>query len=520
MTDLVDLPEIQVATQNPTANPTSGQRLYLRSDTGSYWIAAGGSWVGPYINLTLGTSSTTAGRGDYTETAYNHSQSAHAPSNAQKNSDITKAEIEAKLTGTVTTHNHDGRYFPQHDSASTDYVSVIVVGEREQDEVPYQYVTGAISGRDAYADRWSGFDFAADELGDGSYSRLFCGEYFIGATSVGYTISHPETFRNDIGVTDLIASKTIDIRETAFIDESIGDDNTGIIGDPSKQFATIDGALAAGYSSVLWFGPGNYLYTGLPLDAEYYIRGAGPNRTTVIFNWQGANGATGNAGSYGGDSEEDALGGAGGPGDTGGTGETITFDGLSLTSDYSATITLGIRAGVGGQGGQGGEGGQGTGGYNVGGPGGQGGDGGNIEGTAYVTNAVLIVDSLPGDGGLPGVDGGSSPTSNSGGAGGVEMLTLTAKGCDVINVNGTPVTAVFSPVNNDIADQLEAVLQDVFATKHNPVFTGIVAFPGYYTTALPWASVNNGKTIRIIDYGNRLCTSNGTHWLDQNEDYL
>ena len=40
-------------------------------------------------------------------TAYNHSQELHAPSNAQKNSDITKAEIEAKLTGQIDTHFHD-----------------------------------------------------------------------------------------------------------------------------------------------------------------------------------------------------------------------------------------------------------------------------------------------------------------------------------------------------------------------------------------------------------------------------
>lgn len=37
-----------------------------------------------------------------------HIGSAHAPSNAQKNSDITKAEIEAKLTGTITSHSHSG----------------------------------------------------------------------------------------------------------------------------------------------------------------------------------------------------------------------------------------------------------------------------------------------------------------------------------------------------------------------------------------------------------------------------
>lgn len=57
-------------------------------------------------HLTLGTTSSTAYRGDYGNTAYTHSQAAHAPSNAQKNSDITKAEIEAKLTGTITSHSH------------------------------------------------------------------------------------------------------------------------------------------------------------------------------------------------------------------------------------------------------------------------------------------------------------------------------------------------------------------------------------------------------------------------------
>lgn len=63
-------------------------------------------------NLALGETSATAYRGDRGKIAYDHSQAAHAPSNAQKNSDITKAEIEAKLTGTVNTHNHDGAYEP------------------------------------------------------------------------------------------------------------------------------------------------------------------------------------------------------------------------------------------------------------------------------------------------------------------------------------------------------------------------------------------------------------------------
>jgi len=41
-------------------------------------------------------------------TAYSHSQVVHAPSAAQKNSDIIQSEIEAKLTGVISTHSHSG----------------------------------------------------------------------------------------------------------------------------------------------------------------------------------------------------------------------------------------------------------------------------------------------------------------------------------------------------------------------------------------------------------------------------
>lgn len=37
-----------------------------------------------------------------------HITSTHAPSDAQKNSNITKAEIEAKLTGEISSHSHAG----------------------------------------------------------------------------------------------------------------------------------------------------------------------------------------------------------------------------------------------------------------------------------------------------------------------------------------------------------------------------------------------------------------------------
>ncbi len=58
--------------------------------------------------LALGETAATAHAGDKGKTAYDHSQGAHAPAGAQANADITKAEIEAKLTGAIATHSHSG----------------------------------------------------------------------------------------------------------------------------------------------------------------------------------------------------------------------------------------------------------------------------------------------------------------------------------------------------------------------------------------------------------------------------
>ena len=63
--------------------------------------------------LQLGETSSTAYRGDRGAVAYTHSQVTHAPSDAQKNSDITKAEIEAKLTGEIESHSHNGQYYSE-----------------------------------------------------------------------------------------------------------------------------------------------------------------------------------------------------------------------------------------------------------------------------------------------------------------------------------------------------------------------------------------------------------------------
>lgn len=49
--------------------------------------------------------------------AYKHSQSSHAPSDAQKNSDITKTEIEEKLIGDITSHTHS-QYLTEHQDIS------------------------------------------------------------------------------------------------------------------------------------------------------------------------------------------------------------------------------------------------------------------------------------------------------------------------------------------------------------------------------------------------------------------
>jgi len=61
----------------------------------------------PWNPAYLGETSDTAFRGDHGALAYAHSQADHAPSNAQPCNEITKEEIEAKLTGEITSHSHE-----------------------------------------------------------------------------------------------------------------------------------------------------------------------------------------------------------------------------------------------------------------------------------------------------------------------------------------------------------------------------------------------------------------------------
>lgn len=54
-----------------------------------------------------------------------HIVSAHAPANAQKNSDITKAEIEAVLTGEISSHSHAGGSGAETATVSVDFGSAL-----------------------------------------------------------------------------------------------------------------------------------------------------------------------------------------------------------------------------------------------------------------------------------------------------------------------------------------------------------------------------------------------------------
>jgi len=95
---ITDLPELGEA-----------GKIYVVKDTNLTYRWSGTGYVEISQSLALGETSATAYRGDRGKTAYDHSQSAHAPANAQKNSDITKEEIEAKLTGEIASHSHEDK---------------------------------------------------------------------------------------------------------------------------------------------------------------------------------------------------------------------------------------------------------------------------------------------------------------------------------------------------------------------------------------------------------------------------
>ena len=100
---------------------TAADQAAARDAIGAAAAGGGTSWGGVTGTLSNQTDLQAALDGK-ASTSHNHDASyepknaniqahvaqAHAPANAQKNSDITKAEIEAKLTGEISSHTHAG----------------------------------------------------------------------------------------------------------------------------------------------------------------------------------------------------------------------------------------------------------------------------------------------------------------------------------------------------------------------------------------------------------------------------
>ena len=78
LSDLVDLPEIVLATSNPAVTPTTGQKVYFNTSLGKVWFNVSGAWVfgGNLISDTEKTN---------LSTAYNHSQTTGNPHGTTKN---------------------------------------------------------------------------------------------------------------------------------------------------------------------------------------------------------------------------------------------------------------------------------------------------------------------------------------------------------------------------------------------------------------------------------------------------
>ena len=89
LTDLVDLPEIVLATTNPAVTPTSGQKVYFNTSLGKVWFNVSGTWT--YAGNLISDSE----KANIT-TAYNHSQATGNPHG-------TKLEELSDVSGTDTT---------------------------------------------------------------------------------------------------------------------------------------------------------------------------------------------------------------------------------------------------------------------------------------------------------------------------------------------------------------------------------------------------------------------------------
>lgn len=109
--------------------------------TGSAWtVALGGGIETDPVFIASAAYGITAADTTNWGTAFSHSQASHAPVDAQKNSDITKGEIEAKLTGIVSSHSHSGG---AGDASSLNGVGVPTpTSADDQKYIKYNHATG------------------------------------------------------------------------------------------------------------------------------------------------------------------------------------------------------------------------------------------------------------------------------------------------------------------------------------------------------------------------------------------
>lgn len=114
-------------------------------------------------DLALGESSTTAYRGDRGKIAYDHSQSAHAPSTAQKNSDILKSEIEAVFTGTITSHAHNLNDLTEKNFASLANKPTTLSGYGITDAAPSSHIGATGTAHGAATTLVNGFMSSTDK---------------------------------------------------------------------------------------------------------------------------------------------------------------------------------------------------------------------------------------------------------------------------------------------------------------------------------------------------------------------
>ncbi|MDO4330670.1 MAG: hypothetical protein Q4C66_15235 [Lachnospiraceae bacterium] len=87
-------------------------KIYVDLATNKTYRWSGTAFAEISASLALGTTSSTAGRGDWTKAAYDHSQAAHAPSNAQKNVqpdwNVTDTASDAYIKNKPTSMPADG----------------------------------------------------------------------------------------------------------------------------------------------------------------------------------------------------------------------------------------------------------------------------------------------------------------------------------------------------------------------------------------------------------------------------